>query len=176
MARQTSRFNRPSVANLSPVAGEAKAVVCSVTDRVKKYLTDIIVSCTYPVGGTAAPPIGQEQYLRIIVCENVGRLMDTNLSYVEFNPFDSVSVTEVNGSTLAPTLGNIYYDQVHILPSNNHIDFRTPIAIDESSDLIVAASYAVASAETITTAVAKCVHLSISGWIENSVQNSFEQR
>lgn len=176
MARQTSRFNRPSVANLSPVAGEAKVVVCSVTDRVKKYLSDIIVSCAYAVGGTAAPPIGQEQYLRIIVCENIGRLMDLNLSYAEFNPFDTVSVSEVIGSTLAPTLGNIYYDQVHILPSNNHIEFKSPIAIDEGSDLIVAASYAVASGETITTAVAKCVHLSISGWIDNSVQNNFELR
>lgn len=175
MAQKTARYDRAAVATLSPVANEPKAVVVSIGDRVKKHLTDIIVSVTD--GGVAAPAIGTEYYVRVIVCASVGQLLSTTLNYAEFSPFETASMSEgVGNSNLAPSLGNVYYDQIHVLPYNQHIAFNDPIDVDESEDLVVAASFAVASGETVATATGKAVHLQISGWINQSVQNNFEQR
>lgn len=175
MAQKVARFDRAAVETLSPVNNEPKAVIVSIGDKVKKHLTDIIVSVTD--GGIAAPAIGTQYWLRIIVCASVGQLMSSTLNYAEFSPFETSSMSEgIGNGNLTPSLGNVYYDQIHILPQNQHIAFNDPIDVDESEDLVVAASFAVASGETVSTAAAKAVHLQISGWITQSVQNNFEQR
>lgn len=175
MAQRTARFDRAAVATLSPIANEPKAVCVSIGDRVKKHLTDIIVSVTD--GGAAAPAIGTEYYVRVIVCGKVGELLSTTLNYAEFSPFETSSMSEgVGNGNLTPSIGNVYYDQIHVLPHNQHIALNDPIDVDDSEDLVVAASFAVGSGETVATATGKAVHLQISGWIDNSVQNNFEQR